>query len=68
MFATVTFYKLPGAISGHEVPILSPGQDISSYSVAVVDDVKVTRDMLQAVGPMPVFNGYDEVNIAKIND
>lgn len=68
MFATVTFYKLPGAISGHEVPILSPGQDISSYSVAAVDDVKVTRDMLQAVGPMPVFNGYDEVNIAKIND
>lgn len=67
MSATVRFYALPGAMSTQEYPIMAPGQDISAYLIASVQDVKVTHDYLQAIGPMPTFTGYDKANIAEID-
>lgn len=67
MFATVKFYTMPGAMSTQEYPIMSPGQDLSNNLLASIPDVKVTRDLLQAVGPIPTFTGYDTANIAEID-
>lgn len=64
---TVEFYRLPGSMSSNEYPILSANQDISAYLVHSIANCKYTHDLLQAIGPVKTFTGYDNVNIAKID-
>lgn len=65
---TVEFYSMPGSISSGEYPIFTENQDVSGYLVESVEKCKYTKDLLQAVGPIAVFDDYDTVNMAKIND
>lgn len=67
MIGTVEFYALPGALSTSEYPIMTEGQDISSHLVHSIPNCKFTKDLLQAFGPVEVFEGYDGCNMVRLN-
>lgn len=66
MIADVHLYHIPGSVATGEYPIMTEGQDLSSYLIHTIENAKVTRDLLQSVGPVEVFEGCEDVNLARI--
>lgn len=67
MIGTVEFYKLPGALSTQEYPILLNGQDISSHLVHSIQNCKYTHDLVQGFGPLDIFDDYEDANMMKMD-
>lgn len=64
--STVRFYSMPGALGTGDYPIFTENQDLSAYLVHTLTDCKTTKDILQTVGPVAMFDDYDTVNMAEI--
>ena len=62
---TAIFYKMKGSLSSGEYPLFTTGQDITSYQIHSVS-VKYAKG-LQTRLTVPIFEGYDTVNIAKLD-
>lgn len=67
MIRDVYFYRLPGSLSGNEYPIFASSQSLAEYLVHTAEDAKVTHDLNMGI-TVPIFEGYDNVNLAKIDN
>lgn len=65
MIGTITFYRMRGSLSSGEYPLLSSGQDLSSYQIAQFPRVKY-RDGMQVSAEVPAFSGIENANVAEI--
>lgn len=65
MIGAITFYSMRGSLSSGEYPLLSSGQDLSSYQVAQFPRVKY-RDGMQVSAEVPAFSGIENANVAEI--
>ena len=65
MIGAITFYRMRGSLSSGEYPLLTSGQDLSSYRVARFPRVKY-RDGMQVTAEVPAFSGIENANVAEI--
>lgn len=61
----VTFYAIPGSQQTGEHPVLTSGQDITSYKVKQYTNVKYTSDLTQNIR-VPAFSGAPDCSIVHL--
>ena len=67
MIGAIIFYRMRGSLSSGEYPLLSSGQDLSSYQVAQFPRVKY-RDGMQVSVEVLAFSGIENANVAEIGE